>query len=58
MTHQNEYTLPQDLAEKGLETVPELLRVLIDQAMQEEQAKYLNPGQYERTEGRTGHANG
>ena len=34
MTHQNDYTLPQDLAEKGLETVPELLRVLINQAMQ------------------------
>ena len=58
MTHQNDYTLPQDLAEKGLETVPELLRVLINQAMQAERAKYLNAGQYERTEERTGHANG
>ena len=58
MTHQNDYTLPQDLAEKGLETVPELLRVLINQAMQAERAKYLNAGQYERTEDRKGHANG
>ena len=58
MTHQNDYTLPQDLVEKGLENVPELLRVLINQAMQAERAKYLNAGQYERTEERTGHANG
>jgi transposase-like protein len=58
MTHQDDYTLPQDLAEKGLETVPELLRILINQAMQAERAKYLNAGQYERTEERKGHANG
>jgi len=58
MTHQGDYTLPQDLAEKGLETVPELLRVLINQAMQAERAKYLIAGQYERTEDRKGHANG
>jgi putative transposase len=58
MTHQNDYTLPQDLVEKGLENVPELLRVLINQAMQAERTKYLNAGQYERTEERTGHANG
>jgi len=58
MTHQNDYTLPQDLAERGLETVPELLRILINQAMQAERAKYLNAGQYERTEDRKGHANG
>jgi putative transposase len=58
MTHQDDYTLLQDLAEKGLEAVPELLRVLINQAMQAERAKYLNAGQYERTEDRIGHANG
>ena len=45
MTHQDDYTLLQDLAEQGLETVPELLRVLINQAMQAERAKYLNAGQ-------------
>ena len=58
MTYQDDYTLTQDLAEKGLETVPELVRVLINHAMQAERAKYLNAGQYERTEERTGHANG
>jgi hypothetical protein len=58
MTHQDDYTLPQDLAEKGLESIPELVRVLINQAMQAERAKYLNARQYERTEDRKGHANG
>jgi transposase-like protein len=58
MTHQNDYTLPSDLAEKGLEAVPELLRILINQVMQAERSKHLNAGEYERTEDRKGHANG
>jgi putative transposase len=58
MTHQDDYTLPADLAEKGLDSVPELIRVLINQAMQAERGKYLQAGQYERTEERKGHANG
>jgi putative transposase len=47
-----------DLVEKRLEAVPELLRVLINQAMQVERSKYLQAGEYERTEDRKGHANG
>src|SRR4030067_1957612 len=58
MTHQNDYTLTSALAEKGLEAVPELLRFLINNAMQAERAKYLQAAEYERTEDRTGHANG
>jgi putative transposase len=58
MTHQEDYTLPRDLSEKGLDSVPELIRVLINQAMQAERSKYLNAGQYERTSERTGHSNG
>ncbi len=58
MTHQNDYTLTSALAEKGLEAVPELLRVLINNAMQAERTKYLQAAEYERTEDRTGHANG
>lgn len=58
MTHQNDYTFASDLAEKGLEAVPELLRVLINNAMQAERAKYLQAEEYERTEDRIGHANG
>lgn len=58
MTHQNDYTFATDLAEKGLEAVPELLRVLINNVMQAERSKYLQAGEYERTEDRKGHANG
>jgi len=58
MTHQNDYTFTRELAEKGLEAVSELLRVLINNAMQAEMSHYLQAGEYERTEDRTGHANG
>ena len=58
MTHQDDYTLPSNVAEKGLEGVPELLRLLINQVMQAERSKHLNADEYERTEDRKGHANG
>ncbi|MHB8818933.1 MAG: hypothetical protein ACYC7M_07700, partial [Bellilinea sp.] len=44
------------MAEKGLEAVPELMRVLINNAMQVERSKYLQAEEYERTEDRKGHA--
>ena len=58
MTHQNDYTFSEDLVSKGLEAIPELMRVLINQAMQVERSKYLQADEYERTEERKGHANG
>ncbi len=58
MTHRNNYTFSEDLVEKGLEAVPEMMRVLINQAMQVERSKYLQADEYERTEERKGHANG
>ena len=58
MTHQNDYTLPGEHAGKGLEAVPELLRVLINNVMQAEMSKYLQADQYERSEDRKGHSNG
>ena len=58
MTHQNDYTFSEDLVIKGLEAVPEMMRVLINQAMQVERSKYLQADEYERTEERKGHANG
>ena len=58
MTHQNDYTFANELVEKGLEAVPEMMRVLINQAMQVERSKYLQADEYERTEERKGHANG
>jgi transposase-like protein len=58
MTHRNDYTFTDELAGKGLEAVPELLRVLINNAMQVERSRYLQAEEYERTEERIGHANG
>jgi transposase-like protein len=58
MTRQTDYTFAEELSEKGLEAVPEMMRVLINQAMQAERSKYLQADEYERTEERKGHANG
>jgi len=58
MTHQNDYTFADEIVEKGLEAVPEMMRVLINNAMQVERSKYLQADQYERTQDRQGHANG
>ena len=58
MTHQDDYTFTKELAEKGLEAIPEMLRVLINNIMQAERSNYLQAGEYERTEDRKGHANG
>jgi len=58
MTHQNNYTFAEEIAEKGLEAIPEMMRVLINNAMQVERSRYLQAEQYERTKDRKGHANG
>ena len=58
MTHQNDYPLTSELGEKGIEAVPELIRVLINNVTQAERSKYLQAEQYEPTEDRKGHGNG
>lgn len=58
MTHQDDYKLTKDLLEKGLDASPELLRILLNYAMQVERSKYLQAEEYERTDERKGHANG
>lgn len=62
MTHQNDYNLSagtiEEMTRNGLEAIPELMRVLLNNIMQAERAKYLQAGEYERTENRKGHANG
>ena len=62
MTHQNNYNLSAEtiaeITHNGLEAVPEMVRVLLNNIMQAERAKYLQAGEYERTEHRKGHANG
>jgi transposase-like protein len=62
MTHQNDYNLSagtiEEISRNGLDAVPELMRVLLNSVMQAERSKYLQAGEYERTEERKGHANG
>jgi putative transposase len=62
MTHQNNYSLSattiEEIAQLGLDGIPEMLKVLINSAMQAERSKYLQAEEYERTEERKGHANG
>jgi len=58
MTHQNDYTFAKEIVDQGLEAVPEMVRILINNAMQVERSRYLQADEYERTEERKGHANG
>ena len=62
MTYRENCTLPQSLleqiAEQGLSVLPELVRIVINTAMQAEREQYLGAAAYERTDSRRGHANG
>jgi putative transposase len=62
MTYQDDFTLPTEIleqvAEQGLDFLPELIRIVINTAMQAERQKYLGVGPYERSTHRQGHANG
>ena len=48
----------EQLANKGFEGLPDLIRVLINEAMQIERENYLNAKPYERSKDRRGYANG
>ena len=62
MTYQKDFTLPTELLEQiaveGLDVLPELIRIVINAAMQAERQSYLGAGFYERSAERRGHANG
>ncbi|HVP41700.1 MAG TPA: IS256 family transposase [Candidatus Krumholzibacteriaceae bacterium] len=62
MTHQEDYNPSEKvtdlLAKNGWGAIPDLIRILINQAMQEERARYLQAEEYERTQDRKGYANG
>jgi len=62
MTYAEDFTLPPEMLEQiaaqGFDILPELIRVVINSAMQIERQKYLRAGPFERTEERQGHANG
>lgn len=62
MTYQDHFTLPIELleqvAEQGLDFLPELIRIVINTAMQMERQRHLGVSPYERSTNRQGHANG
>jgi transposase-like protein len=62
MTYAEQCTLPDEwlaqIANEGLDCLPELIRVIINAAMQIERQQHLGVGPYERSAERQGHANG
>jgi putative transposase len=62
MTHQEDYNSSEKvtdlLAKNGWGAIPDLVRILVNQAMAEERAHYLHAEEYQRTQERTGYANG
>ena len=62
MTYRNDFTVPAELmeqvSEQGLEVLPELIRIVVNAAMQAERREYLQAGPYQHSPERTGHANG
>ena len=62
MTYQNDFTLPSELLEQiasqGFDFVPELIRIVINAAMQAERQQYLRAAPYQHTPERRGHGNG
>jgi transposase-like protein len=62
MTYQHDFTLPTELlkqlTQEGLEGLPEMIRILVNEAMRLERQNHLQARPYERTDGRRGYANG
>ncbi len=62
MTYQNNFTLSAALLEQltsgGLDALPTLFQVLLNAAMQIERQNHLGAAPHERTQERTGYANG
>ena len=62
MTYQTDCTLPQEILETitegGLDSLPELIRILVNEAMKLEREQHLGAKAYERTPERQGYANG
>ena len=62
MTYQADCTLPAGILEAitagGLDSLPELIRILVNEAMKLEREQHLGAAAYERTPERQGYANG
>lgn len=62
MTYRQDFTLPAELmeqvAEQGLDILPELIRIVLNAAMQAERSEHLQAEHYQHTSERLGYANG
>jgi transposase-like protein len=62
MTYHNDFTVPAELMEQvqehGLDVLPELIRIVVNAAMQAERTEHLNAAPYQHTPERRGYANG
>jgi transposase-like protein len=62
MTYQSNYTIPkeilEEIAEGGMERMPEMIRILVNEAMKVEREQHLDAKLYERTPDRQGYASG
>lgn len=62
MTYVSDYTIPKEvleqICEEGFDALPDLIRIMLNTAMQIERHKHLGAGPYERTPQRQGYANG
>jgi putative transposase len=62
MTYHEDFTLPAEIMERvqeqGLEVLPELIRIVINAAMQAERSEHLQAAPYQHSEARQGYANG
>jgi putative transposase len=62
MTYQSDFTLPTELLEQigtqGFDVLPELIRIVVNAAMQAERQQYLGVAPYQHSPDRQGHANG
>ena len=62
MTYQGDFTVPNELLEQiatqGFDVLPELIRFLINPAMQAERQQHLGAAPYQHSPDRQGHDNG
>jgi putative transposase len=62
MTYREDFTLPAELLEQvskqGFDILPELIRIVVNAAMQAERQQYLKAAPYQRTQERETYANG
>ena len=62
MTYQPDFSVPSEILEQiaaeGLDALPELIRIVVNAAMQAERQQHLAVAPYQRSPEREGHANG